>query len=136
MHTTNYTNTFIKIAPDCPVTKGETPPVKGGNKTVANLQYEIIGGHPYEYTSDDVIFEVYAMKANIAKQNLKKEREKFFSKGQPCLRSSPLAKRYGWGFHYNAEGKVAAYAAGTAAYKKLSEDKTLKQVNAMRSKKA
>ncbi|MFO7540636.1 MAG: DUF6157 family protein [Chloroflexota bacterium] len=38
MTTTNYFNTLIEIAEDCPATVGEIPPVRGGKKSVANLQ--------------------------------------------------------------------------------------------------
>ena len=136
MHTTNHTNTFIQIAEDCPVAVAEVPAVKGDAKTVANLHFEMIAHNPYKYNSDDVIFNAYAAKNNIAQKDLKAEREKFFSKGQACLRCSPLAKRFGWGFHHNAASKVAAYAVDSAEYKKFSTDKTLKQVKAMRSKRA
>ena len=136
MHTTNYSNTFIQIAEDCPVTTGDIPPLKVDSKTVANLQFEMIAHHPYQFTSDDVVFGVYATKNNIAKKDLNAEREKFFSKGQPCLRSSPLAKRYGWGFHHNADGKVALFAVDSKQYKKFKNDASVKQTKAMRSKKA
>ena len=135
MHTTNYINTFIQIAEDCAVVKCEVPPLKNDAKSIANLHFEMIAHNPYQYNSDDVIFNVYAVKNNIAKKDFKEEREKFFSRGQACLRCSPLAKRYGWGFHHDAHGKVAAYAVDSAEYKKMSTDKNLKQVRAMRSKK-
>jgi hypothetical protein len=134
IHTTNYTNTFIEVAEDCPVKMAEIPPVKT-EKTVANLQFEMIIDNPYQFTSDDVIFHVHALRNGITgKQILKDEREKFFSKGQPCLRSSPLTKRYGWGVHFNAEGKVAIYPAESPEYKKLRKDPSLVHVKAMRSK--
>lgn len=136
MHTTNYINTFIQVAEDCPVTVAEVPPVKGDAKTIANMQFEMIAHHPYQYTSDDVIFNAYAVKNNIPKKDQKAEREKFFSKGQACLRSSPLAKRYGWGFHHNENGKVALFAVDSKEYKKFKADTSLKQTKAMRSKKA
>jgi len=52
------------------------------------------------------------------------------------MRSSPLAKRYGWGIHNNAEGKIALFGLETDEYKKMVADKGLKIVKAMRSKKA
>lgn len=94
MHTTNYYDTFIAVAEDCPVANAEAPPQKSSARTVANLQFEMIE-HPYAYSSDDIVFGVYAVKNNIAKSDEPREKAKFFSKGQPCLRSSPLAKRYG-----------------------------------------
>lgn len=135
VHTTNYTDTFITVAEDCPVKRGEIPPVKGDAKTIANLQFELIIENPYKFTSNDVLFEVYAIRNDIKKGELKKAREQFFSKGQACLRSSPLSKRYGWGVHSNNEGKIALYGCETAEYKKLSKDGALKVVKAMRSSK-
>ncbi|GAB3920650.1 DUF6157 family protein [Larkinella terrae] len=135
-HTTNYTNTLIEVAADSPASFGETPPVKGEARSVANIQFDMIKKHPYQYTSDDVVFQCYATKKDLAASELPAERERFFSKGQPCLRASPLTKRYGWGVHNNAEGKVAVYAVDSDEYKALSLDKNLTKVKAMRSKKA
>jgi hypothetical protein len=72
----------------------------------------------------------------LRKAELPAARAAFFSKGQPCLRSSPLAKRYGFGIHHDAEGRVALYGMETPEYRKLAGDKKLKVVKAMRSKKA
>ena len=134
-HTTNYQDTFIVIADDCPVANGEIPPTKGDNKTVANLQFEMAINNPYKYTSDDILFQVFAHRNDLTKSEYKEKREVFFSKGQPCFRASPLTKRYGWGVHNNKEGKVAIFGAESLAYKNLSEDKTLKIVKAMKSSK-
>lgn len=134
LHSTNYHNTFIEIADDCPVKLGEIPPQKGDTKTVAYSQFELIAHNPYRYTSDDVLFQVFAEKNKIDRNEQPAAREQFFSRGQPCLRSSPLAKRYGWGVHSNAEGKVAIYAVDSPEYKQLAKDKSLQHVRAMRSK--
>ncbi|MDF2189126.1 DUF6157 family protein [Paraflavitalea sp. CAU 1676] len=136
VHTTNYHNTFIEIADDCPVRIGEVPPQKGDSKTVANHQFDLIAHNPYKYTSDDILFQVYAIKNNIDRLEQPAARAAFFSKGQPCLRSSPLSKRYGWGIHSDAEGKVALYAVDSPEYRQKLKDKTLQHVRAMRSKKA
>lgn len=135
LHSTNYTNTFIKIAEDCPAVKAEIPPVKGDAKTAANIQFDMVYHHPYKYTSDDVLFEVFAIKNELKKSEHKKERETFFSKGQPCFRASPLTKRYGWGVHYNQEGKMALVPLESAAYKKLTNDTNLAILKAMKSTK-
>lgn len=135
-HTTNYTDTFIEVAEDCTANIGEIPPTKGDEKSVANVQFEMISGNPYKYNSDEILFNCYAVKKGLTKIELRAEREIFFSKGQPCLRASPLTKRYGWGIHCDADGKIAMYGVETADYKKYSADKKLKIVKAMRSKKA
>lgn len=135
MHSTNYINTFIQVADDCPVLTAVAPPLKGGAKTIACLQFEMVTQHPYQYTSDDVLFQVHAIKNNISPTDRDAARQTFFSKGQACLRCSPLVRRYGWGLHHNADGKVAAYAVDSDEYITLMADKHLKQVKAMRTKK-
>jgi hypothetical protein len=132
-HTTNYYNTFIEAAEDCPLAKAEIPPQKGNEKTVAALQYEMIGLQPYQYTSDDVLFSVYAIRNNI--EATPAERARFFSKGQACFRASPLCKRYGWGIHHNDSGKIALFAIETLQYQQLAADKNLKHTKALRGKK-
>ncbi len=137
IHTTNYKDTFIEVAEDCPVKSAEIPPQKSEEKTAASIQFQMIYSNPYKFTSDDVIFQVFAEKSKIkSKTQLASEREKFYSKGQPCLRSSPLTKRYGWGVHSDAGGKVAIYAVDSTEYKKFAKDKSLAHVRAMRSKRA
>ena len=136
MHTTNYTDTFIAVADDCPVIIAEVPASKGDKLTIASMQYNILHNNPYKFDSDDVIFNTYALKNDLTKKEMPAEREKFFSKGQACMRSSPLTKRYGWGVHSNDKGKIALYALESPEYKKMVKDKNLIQVKAMRSKKA
>jgi hypothetical protein len=133
IHSTNYIDTFIEIAEDCPLTISEIPPQKGDSKTAANVQFEMIIHHPYEYTSDDVLFQVYARKNEITPQELAEARSIFFSKGQPCMRCSPLTKRYGWGVHSNPEGKIAIYGCDSEEYQKFKQDARLKKVKAMKS---
>lgn len=135
IHTTNYKDTFIEIADDCPTTSGENPPMKGDTKTVAHIQFEMISKNPYKFTSDDILFQVYADRNDLTKSEYKQAREQFFSKGQPCLRASPLTKRYGWGVHNDKDGKIAIYGCDTTQYKKLSGDKALKVIKAMKSSK-
>lgn len=134
MHSTNYYDTFIEIAEDSTTTKGEMPPIKGDKKTVANLQFEMLYENPYTYTSDEVLFGVFATRKEFVKGELDEQREHYFSKGQPCFRASPLTKQYGWGIHSNKEGKIAMFGAETEEYKKFVADASLKKVKAMRSK--
>ena len=136
MHTTNYFNGFIEIAEDCPATEGVIPPIKGDKRSVANLQFEILLDHPYEFTSDEVLFSVFAMRKGFSKDEMEEERQRFFSKGQPCFRASPLTKRYGWGVHSNEEGKIAIYGAETKSYEAFVQDESIKKTKAMRSKRA
>lgn len=133
IHTTNYTDTFIAVADDCTATAGEIPPAKGDAKSVAQLQFEMISKHPYAFTSDDVLFSVYATRNDISRGEMKKAREQFFSKGQPCFRASPLTKRYGWGVHSNAEGKIALFGCETKEYQQMLNNQKLKLVKAMKT---
>ncbi len=102
MKDNNYYGTFIEVSEDCPVAEAEIPKARGDAKTVPVLQYEMIANHPYRYTQEDVLFEVYAIRSGIAEEQKPASRAAFFSKGQPCLRTSSLGKRYGWGLHHNA----------------------------------
>ena len=134
MHSTNYYNTLIEIADDCPIEQGEMPPLRGEKRSIANLQFDMIYDHPYTYTSDEVLFSVFATRKEISKRDWEEEREIYFSKGQPCFRASPLTKRYGWGLHCNAEGKIAIIGAETEAYRALQADPAVVKVKAMRSR--
>ncbi len=127
MHSTNYFDTFIQIAEDCPESTGVVPPEKEP-KTAARRAWEMLSGHDYEYTSDDVLYAVNGQHKGLS-------REAFYSAGQPCFRASPLTKRYGWGIHHDRDGKIALVARDSARYRSLSEDTSLKQLRAMRSAK-
>ena len=134
MHTTNSINTFIEVAEDCPVVVAEVPPIRGETKSIANLQFDVISEAPYRHTSDDVIFQVHAIRNDVAETDHSAERERLFSKGQACLRSSPLAKRYGWGIHSDAEGRVALVPVGSDEYQRLATNSDTRHLKAMRSK--
>ncbi len=136
MHTTNYQSTFIEIADDCPVSVAVPPTDKGEKKTVAIMQFEMLAEAPYQYTSDDVVFTVHADRAGIPDSERVEAREQFFSKGQACLRTSPLAKRFGWGIHFDEEGRVALVPGGSDEYERLATDPGVRHVKAMRSKRA
>jgi hypothetical protein len=133
-HTTNYFDTFIEIAEDCPIAQAEIPPLKNNAKSVANLQFEMINKNQYKFTSDDVLFQVFAERKELLEKEMLEARKEFFSKGQACFRASPLTKRYAWGLHSNSEGKIALIAAGTEEYENLRNDPNLKKYKAMKSK--
>lgn len=135
LHTTNYFDTFIEVAEDTKVETGLNPPAKGDKKSIAQMQYELISANPYKYTSDDILFHVFAERNDLTKAELKDAKEEFFSKGQACLRASPLTKTYGFGVHSDTNGKVAIYGMETSEYEKLVTDKSIKKIKAMRSSK-
>lgn len=132
-HTTNYFNTFIEVAEDTKATSGKKPPSKGDKGTVAEMQYRLLASNPYKYTSDDILFQVFAERNELTNEEYKQAREQFFSKGQACLRASPLTKTYGFGIHCDSTGKIAMYGLETPEYGKFVADEKLKKVKAMRS---
>jgi CRISPR/Cas system-associated protein Cas7 (RAMP superfamily) len=77
-HTTNYTNTLIEIAEDSPVSASVIPVVKNDKKTIAHYQYEKLSKHPLKYTSDELLFEIFAERNDISPSELEQEKQKFF----------------------------------------------------------
>lgn len=131
-----YYNTFIEIAEDCLVLRAEIPQIKGEKKTKAVLEYELIAKNPYKYTGEDIAFMTHAMHKEIPKERWVEERVKFFSQDQPCLRTSALGKRYGWGTHHDTDGRVALVPMESKDYKRFAVAAGLKHTRAMRSKRA
>ncbi|HRP55546.1 DUF6157 family protein [Agriterribacter sp.] len=135
IHTTNYFDTFIEVAEDTKVTCGTRPASKADKKTIAEMQYEMLVHNPYQFTSDDILFQVFADRNDLKKAEYRQARQKFFSKGQPCFRASPLTKTYGFGVHADNNGKMAIFGRETEQYKKFQHDPKLKKVKAMRTSK-
>ncbi len=134
MHTTNYYDSFIEVAEDCPISTAEIPQPKNDQETVASLEYKMLIHNPYQYTSDDVLFGVYAQRNGLKETD--EERGKFFSKGQPCFRASPLTKRYGWGVHSDSQASIAIYGIESSEYKSFVKDDNITQLKAMRNSRA
>lgn len=124
-HTTNYQNTFIRIAKDSKASVAEAPPDKLP-KSQARLAYEMLIDSPYVHTSDDVLYETTGKPKGIS-------REEFFQKGQPCMRASMLTKRYGFGVRSDEQGRIALVPAGTEEYEASCADPGLSQIVAMQS---
>lgn len=121
----NYQETFIIVAPDCRVERSVVPTGKGDARPIHLIQYELLTRHPYTYTGQELIFETHVQRLGLGKAEVKAKREalwnELFLKEHACLRSSALAKKYGWGFHYDAKGRVAIYAMESKKYKRLSK---------------
>ena len=136
----NYFNTFIAVAPDTSAQAGTVPPERNGKKSIAVLEYELIAAKPYALTQEEVQFAVHVQRQGISAAELKAKRAKlwqaFFAKPMACMRTSPLAKSYGWGLHFDPQGKVALVAIESSAYKELARNKSIEQTRAMRSKRA
>jgi hypothetical protein len=136
MHTTNYRNTFIAVSDDCPATTGQAPSASENKPTIASLQFEFLRGKPYEHTSDDVLFYCALTRQALTGEMARLTRQAFFSKAQACLRCSPLVKKFGWGIHHDAAGKIALYGVDTPEYAAFLRTEGVKAVKGMRSKKA
>lgn len=135
MHSTNYRSTFIAVAPDCRAVTAEVPPRRDeAIPSAAWLQYDLVSRQPYALTSDDVLFQVHAIRCGIPDADRAAAREAYFGKPQACLRSSPLVRRYGWGIHHDAEGRVALVPLGSAEYARLAADPGLAQTRGMATK--
>ncbi len=118
----NYVDSFIAIADDCPVRTGVVPPAKPDTKkSVAVIQYELLADAPYVYTQEDVLFLTHMRHTSIPPAEVEARgealREEFFATPRACLRASPLAKKYGWGFHFDRAGKVALCSMESSAYR-------------------
>lgn len=133
----SYTNTFITVAPDCPVDQSEIPVSNRAQKPVHLFQYELLTRSPYTFTHEDLIFATYLAKEGIDHPSADEKKllwNQLFSKGHPCLRASALTKRYGFGAHYNDEGKIALVPMESVAYRSFVSDGAVKKLPAMRRK--
>lgn len=131
MHTTDYTDTLILPAPDTRAVSAAAPPA--GKGSIAELQYDRLSGGDYAWTSDDLLFDVHCQRKGIAEHDRAAERERFFSKGQPCLRTSPLAKTYGWALHFDANGRIALLPMESTRVAELEADPAVTVRSAMKS---
>ena len=133
IHTTNYFNTLIEVSEDSKTEIAKIPVAKGVKVTVATIEFQVLSKHKFSLTSDELLFEVFAIRNDISETERNQVRSVFFSKGQACLRCSPLAKSYGWGFYFNSEGKIALIPMESDEYQSLLVDKSITKVKAMRS---
>ena len=133
-----YKNTFIQVAEDCPITSSEIPTLRGKKKSIHLIQYELLTENPYTLTHKDLIFAVHVQRKGISAAELAENKAALwadlFQKEHPCLRASSLTKRYGWGAHYNEEGKIALFGMDSPEYQQFVQDEATKQLKAMRSK--
>lgn len=136
----NYINTFIHVSPDTRAQEATAPVAKGGRKSIAVLEYELVFENPYTYTQEQVQFAVHVRRQGVSDQELRARRDElwraFFSKSRACMRTSPLAKTYGWGLHFNEQGRVALVPVQSVDYERLANNPSVTQTYAVRSKRA
>lgn len=128
----SYKNTFIKVSEDSPITSAVVPLPRNGKPTIASIEYDLVSKSPYKYTQDDVQFQTYLIKNQTESTN--ELREQFFSKPKACFRASPLVKKYGWGIHYDANGKIALFEVESENYKEFLNTDGITVLKGMRSK--
>ena len=133
-----YTNTFIQVSPDSVATESTVPTSNRSKKPAHIIQYELLSENPYRFDHDQLIFEVFIRHKSIPQVEFERNRDQIWadlhSKEHPCLRASTLMKKFGWGAHYDAEGKIALYGVESAEYDRFIKDEATKKLLAMRSK--
>jgi len=134
-------NTFIQIAPDSTAESGAVPESSREPKPVHMLEYELLAGAPYRYTNDELLFEVHVRRLGLSEAEVDARRDElwraFFAKSHACMRASMLPKKFGWGVHSDAEGRLALVARDSEAYRRFleaGERGELKLTTAMRSR--
>ncbi|MBI4938424.1 MAG: hypothetical protein HY846_09480 [Nitrosomonadales bacterium] len=134
----NPVNQFIEIAPDCPTDKAVVPQDKSDKRSIAAIEYQLLSGKPYGYTLEELKFATHVLHKQIPPAEVKTRRQQlwdeYFTKPCACMRASPLTKKYGWGAHYNEQGKIAIYPVGSVEYRRFVQDGNIKKYCAMRSK--
>ena len=126
------THILITPAPDCPAGRAEVPPSKG-KMSRANIEYGLLASEPYTRDHRAFTHAVHRAMAEISGKPALGFAA-FHAKGQPCMRASPLTKRYGWAAHYDAEGKLALVDPASPDFAALAADPDLPTKPAMRSK--
>ncbi|TMR89147.1 DUF6157 family protein [Nonomuraea basaltis] len=137
----HYYSTLIAVADDCAASGGVIPSAKGGKKTVAVLQFEMIAGAPHGLTQADVLFETWLLRQDLPEEPSEEKRAelraRFFARSQACMRASPLPKTYGWGLLFDEHGRVALCPRDSAEYAQLvAAESGVTVLKAMRSKRA
>lgn len=130
----SYKNTLITISEDSKVTSAKVPVIRNEKPTIAYIEHDLINNNPYKFTQEDVQFKTYLIKNQMEAENAAELREQFFSKSKACFRASPLVKNYGWGIHYNNQGKIAIYDVNSEMYNQLLKQEDITKLKGMRSK--
>ncbi|GIP21661.1 MULTISPECIES: DUF6157 family protein [Paenibacillus] len=138
----SYTNTFIYIAEDCPVETSVVPVSGRAKKTAYEIEYELLSKNPYKFTEEDLLYEIHIRHKELPEDYVSSHadeiRAELFKKPHACLRASQLPKKYGWGIHYDEQGRIAIYGMETEQYREFTQPGEGKPslLPAMRSKRA
>src|SRR5699024_2673658 len=114
----------ITVSPDSTVSAAMEPPARGQKRTVPQLQFELLRDRPYRLDYGDLLFEVHVRHKELPAADLAANgpaiRDELLGKSHPCMRSSQLVKRYGWGVHFDADGRMALIGLGTDEYREFA----------------
>ena len=111
---------------------------RAGGPTVARTQYDMLAAAPGQWTQEDVLLasSPQVRGRDMDEAELRGLRREYFSQPRACLRASPLPKSFGWGLHYDADGRITLHAVDSPEYAQLSSNASLTQLRAMRSSRA
>lgn len=134
----NYYNTFITIAPDSAAAAGTVPAGRGTSPTAPQIQYELLAGAPYTLTQEALYYHVHLKHKGFSEEEIAEAGtrifDELFARPQACMRTSALPKKYGWGIHFDEQGRIALYGVETPEYARLAAmTEELKVLPAMRS---
>lgn len=130
----SYKNTLITISEDSKVSSAKVPVIRNEKPTIAYIEYNLINNNPYKFTQEDVQFKTYLIKNQMEAENANGTSRTVLSKSKACFRASPLVKNYGWGIHYNNQGKIAIYDVNSEMYNQLLKQDDITKLKGMRSK--
>ena len=115
---------IVLVAEDSPAEAATPPPEGRSGTTVAQVQYEMITAEPFRWTEDDVLFESWWRRQDVAATASDAEKERaraeYLGRPRPCLRASPLPQRYGWGLVFDEHERVALCPVESPDYQALA----------------
>lgn len=118
----HYYDTLIAVADDCPVDHAVVPEPRGAKPTVAVLQYDMLAADPGRLTQPDILFRSWLARQerpDVPPAEEEALRTAFFAKSQPCLRASPLPKKYGWGLLFDHAGRITLCPMESESYARI-----------------
>jgi hypothetical protein len=130
-------DTFVLIAPDCPVDRGVVPESKREPVPFHVAHFEVLSRNPYRFRFGESLVEAHLRQQGRFDGD-PDELLRSLLKKHPCPRCSALPKRCGWGIHIDGDGRLALWGAESAEYRRLTRPgKGQPQlVAALRSKRA
>jgi hypothetical protein len=130
----DYAETLIAVAGDRRAATGAIPPERAAGPTVASTQYAILtAARTVGRRGRSARILSAGSPHDVSETEFSRLREEYFARPRACLRASPLSKTFGWGVHFDADGRVTLHAVDSPEYAQLSIDPSLTQLRAMRS---